>query len=128
MHLWSLSVVHSHMQSLRKQITASSVPHLRGCSGLTELQGLSKLSLYSSSSNLFWLIWKHMWYLQAEVQAVSPKAIVLSGGPNSVHLEDSPQLPKGLLDWCQQEGIPVLGICYGLQLMVHVSVSAALKY
>lgn len=54
-----------------------------------------------------------------EVQAAHPKAIILSGGPNSVHLEDSPQIPAGLLDWCESLAIPVLGICYGLQLMVH---------
>ena len=52
--------------------------------------------------------------------AVNPKAIILSGGPNSVHLENSPQLAPGLFEWCQGSRIPILGICYGLQLIVHV--------
>ena len=51
---------------------------------------------------------------------MQPKAIILSGGPNSVHLEDSPQLAPGLLQWALQQRIPVLGVCYGLQLLVHV--------
>lgn len=41
------------------------------------------------------------------------KAIILSGGPNSVNTESSPGLPKGLLDL----GVPILGICYGLQIL-----------
>ena len=42
-----------------------------------------------------------------------------------MHLEDSPQLAPGLLDWCLQQGIPVLGVCYGLQLLVHVRTAEA---
>jgi GMP synthase (glutamine-hydrolysing) len=44
-----------------------------------------------------------------------PKGLVLSGGPASVYAEGAPALRKELLDL----GIPVLGICYGMQLMVH---------
>jgi GMP synthase (glutamine-hydrolysing) len=44
-----------------------------------------------------------------------PRALVLSGGPASVYSEGAPALRKELLDL----GIPVLGICYGMQLMVH---------
>lgn len=49
-----------------------------------------------------------------EVRARNPKAIVLSGGPASVHDPGAPEFPDGLtgLD------IPVLGICYGMQAMV----------
>ncbi len=43
----------------------------------------------------------------------APKALVLSGGPASVYSEDAPALRTELLDL----GIPVLGICYGMQLM-----------
>jgi GMP synthase (glutamine-hydrolysing) len=43
----------------------------------------------------------------------APKALVLSGGPASVYAEDAPALRTELLDM----GIPVLGICYGMQLM-----------
>ena len=62
--------------------------------------------------------------MQDDIKKVDPKAIILSGGPNSVHLENSPQLPAGMFDWCQQSAIPILGICYGLQLIVHVCPTA----
>jgi GMP synthase (glutamine-hydrolysing) len=45
----------------------------------------------------------------------APRALVLSGGPASVYSEGAPALRKELLEL----GIPVLGICYGMQLMVH---------
>ncbi len=48
-----------------------------------------------------------------EVRAMQPSAIILSGGPASVGEADSPALDKGFLDL----GVPVLGICYGMQLL-----------
>ena len=48
-----------------------------------------------------------------QIAARNPVAIVLSGGPASVYAEGSPELQKGLLDL----NIPVLGICYGFQVM-----------
>src|ERR687892_133937 len=45
-----------------------------------------------------------------------PRALVLSGGPASVYSEGAPAMRPELLEL----GIPVLGICYGMQLMVHV--------
>lgn len=45
--------------------------------------------------------------------------IILSGGPNSVHVEGAPQLPDGFFEYVAEAGIPLLGICYGMQLMVH---------
>lgn len=48
-----------------------------------------------------------------------PKAIILSGGPSSVYGENSPQLPDAFFQYMQKEKIPLLGICYGLQLIIH---------
>lgn len=52
----------------------------------------------------------------SEILARTPKAIVLSGGPASVNDPNAPRCQKEILGL----GIPVLGICYGLQLMVEL--------
>lgn len=51
----------------------------------------------------------------AEVAAKAPKAIILSGGPKSVHVDGAPRLDPAVYDL----GVPVLGICYGAQLIAH---------
>jgi GMP synthase (glutamine-hydrolysing) len=51
----------------------------------------------------------------AEIADRSPAAIVLSGGPASVHVEGAPSLDPGIFDL----GIPTLGICYGAQLIAQ---------
>ncbi|PZE28053.1 MULTISPECIES: glutamine-hydrolyzing GMP synthase [unclassified Curtobacterium] len=48
-----------------------------------------------------------------EIKAKDPAAIVLSGGPSSVYEAGSPDLDEGILEL----GVPVLGICYGFQVM-----------
>jgi len=50
----------------------------------------------------------------AQILARRPRAVVLSGGPASVYAAGAPPAPDGLLE----AGIPVLGICYGFQVMV----------
>jgi GMP synthase (glutamine-hydrolysing) len=50
-----------------------------------------------------------------EVAALNPRAIVLSGGPSSVYDSGAPGLPA----WVLESGLPVLAICYGLQLLAH---------
>ncbi|WP_243292880.1 glutamine-hydrolyzing GMP synthase [Bacillus sp. FJAT-47783] len=50
-----------------------------------------------------------------EIKAMNPKGIILSGGPNSVYDENSFRCDEGIFDL----GIPVLGICYGMQLTTH---------
>lgn len=51
-----------------------------------------------------------------EVIKSKPEGIIISGGPNSVYLENAPTLPKEFFEL----GIPMLGLCYGAQLMAQV--------
>ena len=50
-----------------------------------------------------------------EIKAANPAGIIFTGGPNSVYLETSPRIGKEIFEL----GIPVLGICYGCQLMAY---------
>ena len=51
-----------------------------------------------------------------KIKEMNPKGIILTGGPNSCYEADSPTYTKELFEL----GIPVLGLCYGAQLMMHV--------
>lgn len=51
-----------------------------------------------------------------KIKEINPKGIIFTGGPASVYAEDSPACDKGIFDL----GIPVLGICYGTQLMTYL--------
>ncbi len=51
----------------------------------------------------------------AELKALNPIGIIFTGGPNSVYLETSPHVDPEIFTW----GVPILGICYGCQLMAH---------
>ena len=50
-----------------------------------------------------------------EIARRRPQGIILSGGPASVYAPGAPRLERGLLEL----GVPVMGICYGMQLLVH---------
>ena len=52
-----------------------------------------------------------------EIKALNPKGSIFTGGPNSVYLEDSPTIDKEIFEL----GIPVLGLCYGCQLIAHLT-------
>ena len=52
-----------------------------------------------------------------KIRAAGPAGIILSGGPSSVYGADAPTLPSGLLEL----GVPVLGICYGMQLLARAA-------
>ena len=50
-----------------------------------------------------------------KIKEINPSGIIFTGGPNSVYEEGAPAVDKGIFEL----GIPVLGICYGSQLMMH---------
>ena len=52
----------------------------------------------------------------ADIRAKEPRAIILSGGPASVYEEGAPSVDKGVFEL----DVPVLGICYGMQLLAHL--------
>ncbi len=58
-----------------------------------------------------------------DIQNWEPQGIILSGGPASVHDQDAPMVDPGIFAL----GLPILGICYGLQLMAHVLGGAVAK-
>jgi GMP synthase (glutamine-hydrolysing) len=51
-----------------------------------------------------------------KILALNPKGVIFSGGPSSVYEVEAPQCADGLF----HSGIPILGICYGHQLMAHM--------
>ncbi len=70
-------------------------------------RGVRSLSVYSEI---------HPGSLTArEIREMDPIGIILTGGPNSVYLPESPKCDPEIF----KLGIPVLGICYGMQLMCH---------
>ncbi len=50
-----------------------------------------------------------------KLREMNPKGIIFTGGPNSVYREESPHCPKEIFEM----GIPILGICYGAQVMAY---------
>ena len=52
---------------------------------------------------------------EAFLKAFAPQAVIFSGGPASVYAEGAPMPPAGVFDL----GVPILGICYGQQVMMH---------
>ena len=52
---------------------------------------------------------------EEQIRAFNPNGIILSGGPESVHADNSPRAPE----YVYQAGVPVLGICYGMQVMAE---------
>lgn len=65
--------------------------------------------------NVYCEVWPHTRSIE-EIQAANPTGIIFTGGPNSVYESESPTIAKEIFDL----GIPILGICYGSQLMAHL--------
>ncbi|MDS0526087.1 glutamine-hydrolyzing GMP synthase [Clostridium sp. SHJSY1] len=55
-------------------------------------------------------------YTLDQIKEKNPKGIIFTGGPNSVYGEDTPRVDKGIFEL----GVPILGICYGDQLMSYL--------
>ncbi|XP_078445886.1 GMP synthase (glutamine-hydrolyzing), putative / glutamine amidotransferase [Wolffia australiana] len=72
------------------------------------IRQLSVLSLCISGTSPLQAIAEH-----------KPRVVILSGGPHSVHAADAPAFPDGFLDYAEKNGVFVLGICYGMQLIVQ---------
>src|SRR5690242_17730325 len=53
------------------------------------------------------------------IKSFSPSAIILSGGPSSVYDVGAPELPSGFLAYQKENQLPVLGVCYGMQLLAQ---------
>jgi GMP synthase (glutamine-hydrolysing) len=53
------------------------------------------------------------------ILSFAPQAVILSGGPSSVFDEGAPSLPVGFLEHQLREQLPVLGICYGMQILAR---------
>ena len=64
--------------------------------------------------NVYAEVWPYTKSLE-EIKAANPKGIIFTGGPNSVYDESSPHYEKGIFEI----GVPILGICYGSQLMAY---------
>lgn len=58
-----------------------------------------------------------------EIMTPTPGGIILSGGPKSVNDEEAPELQQQILDW----DIPILGVCYGLQLLSHTEIPGSVE-
>ncbi|MCM1111612.1 MAG: glutamine-hydrolyzing GMP synthase [Muribaculum sp.] len=59
----------------------------------------------------------HPYYMDLDkLREMNPKGIIFTGGPNSVYASDSPLCDKAVFEL----GVPILGICYGSQLMAHL--------
>ena len=56
----------------------------------------------------------------SELSAHQLTGVILSGGPNSVYEDGAPHVAQGVWDLIKERGIPVLGICYGMQELAHV--------
>jgi GMP synthase (glutamine-hydrolysing) len=54
-----------------------------------------------------------------KIKKFAPKAIILSGGPSSIYSKNSPKLSGDIFNYIQENNIPLLGICYGLHLIIH---------
>ncbi|KAG6684991.1 hypothetical protein I3842_12G091200 [Carya illinoinensis] len=72
------------------------------------IRSLSIFSLYVSGTSPL-----------SSITELNPRVVILFGGPDSVHTPNSPSFPPGFPGWAQSNGVVVLGIFYGLHLIVQ---------
>lgn len=58
-----------------------------------------------------------------EISSPTPGGVILSGGPMSVNDDGAPHLQKEILNW----DVPILGVCYGLQLLAHTEIPGSVE-
>ncbi|KAG7953068.1 hypothetical protein I3843_12G092100 [Carya illinoinensis] len=103
----NMPVHHHHQTSTQESIHGYG---LKGCeTGLARrIRSLSIFSLCISGTSPL-----------SSITELNPRVVILSGGPDSVHTPNSPSFPPGFPEWAQSNGVVVLGICYGLHLIVQ---------
>ncbi len=56
----------------------------------------------------------------SQIRALNPKGIILSGGPASVYEDGAPTISQEFVNYCIENKVPILGLCYGHQLLAQV--------
>ena len=105
------------MRSLRKWVPFKQGENLNQLILVLDFGGQYKeLIARSIRQNKVYSIIKHGTISTQEIRKINPVGIILTGGPNSVYTNNSIKCDKELFNLT----IPILGICYGMQLMTHV--------
>ena len=105
----SLSLIHISLQKVR-EVGGDNYSYAN------DYQIMARLKSFADAHGLCLLLVHHTRKQNADEMCIRDRGIILTGGPNSCYEPDSPTYTKELFEL----GIPVLGLCYGAQLMMHV--------